>query len=298
MAIRKMVKIDQEKCNGCGQCVPKCAEGALAIVKGKARLVKESYCDGLGACLGECPQGAIAIEEREAEEFNLIEQSSHMAELDQQPANVSAAASPVRAASQGAACPSSGGRGAQGPVRGTHGQDARATVRHFGGCPGSRARQFARKDPATGSMATASGAGAACGVSGSPSALNHWPVQLALLPLEAPFYQDTELVLSADCASYALGDFHARLLKGRALAIACPKLDDVEPYLDKLAEILRRNTIRGLVLVHMEVPCCGGIVRLARQAVRRSGRTLPARDVTVGVGGEVLRDELEVLGGE
>jgi hypothetical protein len=156
--------------------------------------------------------------------------------------------------------------------------------------------QFDRKT-AAGATAT-SGGDTSPGTGSAPSALNHWPVQLALLPLEAPFYQNTELVLAADCASYALGDFHARLLKGRALAIACPKLDDVEPYVDKLAEILRRNAIRGLVLVHMEVPCCGGIVRLAHEAVRRSGRTLPARDVVVGVRGKILSDELEVLGGK
>jgi hypothetical protein len=128
------------------------------------------------------------------------------------------------------------------------------------------------------------------------SALGHWPVQLALLPLEAPFYRDTELVLAADCVAFAMGDFHQRLLAGRALGIACPKLDDIEPYVDKLAEILRRNTIRGLVVAHMQVPCCGGIVYLAEEAARRSGRTIPARDVTVGIGGDILRDDLTVLG--
>ena len=275
MAIRKIVKIDQEKCNGCGACVPNCAEGALAIIGGKARLVKESYCDGLGACLGECPQGAITIEDRDADEFDQAEVQEHLAAS-------AAAASPAPATGQGAARPSSPTRTAHGPVP--------PVASHSGGCPGSRAMQFARRGPAAGSVAPEAGSAA--------SALYHWPVQLALLPLEAPFYQDTELVLSADCAAYALGDFHARLLKGRALAIACPKLDDVEPYVDKLAEILRRNAIRGLLLVHMEVPCCGGIVRLAHEAVRRSGRTLPARDVTVSVGGEILSDEMEVLGGE
>ena len=270
MAIRKVVKIDEEKCNGCGQCVPGCAEGALAVIGGKVRLVKESYCDGLGACLGECPQGAITLEEREADQFSLAEVEARMAAAG-------ATTGHVREAAAGQGCPSS------------HGSAAGAT---HGGCPGSRMMQFAR--PAAKAPA-GSGVGEA---TGSASALGHWPVQLALVPVEAPFYQDSELVLAADCASYAMGDFHGRLLKGRALAIACPKLDDMEPYVDKLAEILRKNRIRGLVVVHMEVPCCGGIVRLAHEAVRRSGRTLPARDVTVGVSGEVLADELEVLGGE
>ncbi len=269
MAIRKMVKIDEEKCNGCGACVPGCAEGALAIVDGKARLVKDSYCDGLGACLGECPQGAISIEEREAAEFDPAEVERHLA---------AAGTAAHRAPPATSAAPAAARL-----------QDA-GTTGHHGGCPGSRMMQFSRKSaPTPGDAPTTSAA--------AQSALNHWPVQLALLPIEAPFYQDTELVLSADCAAFALGDFHARLLKGRALAIACPKLDDVEPYLDKLTEILRRNRVRGLVLVHMEVPCCGGIVRLAHEAARRSGRTIPARNVTVSVSGEVLSDELEVLGG-
>lgn len=276
MAVRKIVKIDEEKCNGCGLCVPNCAEGALAVINGKARLVKESYCDGLGACLGECPQGAITIEEREADAFDETEVETHLAV-----AAVSAATG--QAASQGAACPSSSSR------------PGGSAAPHFGGCPGARMMQFDRKpSPA----AAPSGAPASADRGGAPSALGHWPVQLALLPLQAPFYQNTELVLAADCASFAMGDFHARLLKGRALAIACPKLDDVEPYVDKLAEILRRNTIRGLVLVHMEVPCCGGIVWLAREAVRRCGRAIPARDVTISVRGEILSDELTVLDGE
>jgi len=160
-------------------------------------------------------------------------------------------------------------------------------------CPGARMMQFAsRPQPAAAGATPAADAG-----SPAPSALGHWPVQLALVPLEAPFYKDAELVLSADCAAYALGDFHALLLRGRALAIACPKLDDLSPYVDKLAEILRRNAVRGLVVVHMEVPCCGGLVRLAEQAAELSGRAIPVRDVTVGLRGEILRDRLTIPGG-
>jgi Pyruvate/2-oxoacid:ferredoxin oxidoreductase delta subunit len=289
MAIRKMVKIDEEKCNGCGACVPGCAEGALAIVDGKARLVKESYCDGLGACLGECPQGAISIEERDAAEFDPAAVERHLAGGGAAAHPAPLATSPAPAAARLFGAGAAAGRAAPSPSA-TQGREAPAAA-HHGGCPGSRMMQF-RRPPAP---AATSDAPPTSGP--AQSALNHWPVQLALLPVEAPFYQDAELVLSADCAAFALGDFHSRLLRGRALAIACPKLDDVAPYVDKLTEILRRNRVRGLVLVHMEVPCCGGIVRLAHEAARRSGRTIPARDVTVSVSGEILSDELEVLGG-
>ncbi len=251
MAVRKIVKIDEEKCNGCGQCESNCAEGALRIIDGKARLLKEEYCDGLGACLGACPQDAITVEERESEAFDQAAVEEHIARSDKP--NVA------------------------------HAEPA------AGGCPGSRAMQFKR--PAAEKSGPAAGVGG-----GGAGELGHWPVQLALVPVEAEFYQDAELVLTADCAAYAMGDFHRRFLHGRAVAIACPKLDDLSPYVEKLAEILRRNRIRGLVLVRMEVPCCGGIVRLGQEAAARSGRVLPVREVTVGVDGEVRSDVLSVAG--
>jgi len=252
MTVRKIVKIDEAKCNGCGQCESKCAEGALRIIDGKARLMKEEYCDGLGACLGTCPQDAITVEERESEAFDQAAVEAHLAPSSKP--NV-----------------------------------AHAAEHAAGGCPGSRAMQFKR--PAaekSGPAAESSG--------GGESALGHWPVQLALVPVVAEFYQDAELVLTADCAAYAAGDFHRRFLKGRAVAIACPKLDDLSPYVEKLAEIFRRNRIRGLVLIRMEVPCCGGIVRLGQEAAVLSGRVLPIREVTLGVDGEVRSDELSVAG--
>jgi NAD-dependent dihydropyrimidine dehydrogenase PreA subunit len=248
MAVRKIVKIDEAKCNGCGQCESNCAEGALQIIDGKARLLKEEYCDGLGACLGTCPQGAITVEERDSEAFDQAAVEVHMKQA--------------------------------GVV--THGPEHAA-----GGCPGSRAMQFKRPAAENSGQEKVSGGG---------SELGHWPVQLALVPVEAEFYQDAELVLTADCAAYAAGDFHRRFLKGRAVAIACPKLDDLSPYVEKLAEILRRNRIRGLVLIRMEVPCCGGIVRLGQEAAARSGRVLPIREVTLGVDGEVRSDVLSVAG--
>ena len=297
MAVRKIVKIDESKCNGCGQCVPGCAEGALAVIDGKARLLKETYCDGLGACLGECPQGAITIEDREAAQFDAAAAEAHVAALAAGQGAARAAGRTERGMGVPpmSSAPSERTKSQGQDASGTHGQDARATV--GGGCPGSRMMQFARRGAATGGSAQDSGAAPAGQRPAVESALGQWPVQLALVPIEAPYYEDTELVLTADCAAYALGDFHERFLRGRSVAIACPKLDDVSPYVEKLAEILRRNTIRGLVVVHMEVPCCGGIVRLAEEAARRSGRSLPVRDVMIGLQGETLSDRLMVMGG-
>lgn len=277
MATRKIVKIDDQKCDGCGACIPNCVEGALVIVDGKARLVKDSYCDGLGACLGVCPQGAITIEERAAEAFDEAAVAARTSASDL------CAGSP----SDEAAAPTEAGHDAQDvPARAPC---ATAPTGRPTGCPGMRMMTFAPAAPATSADENSPSA--------RPSALGHWPVQLSLLPIEAPFFQETELVLMADCVAYALADVHDRFLRGRALAIACPKLDDVSPYVDKLAEILRTNTIRGLVLVHMEVPCCGGIARMAREAAARCGRPIPARDVMVSVRGDILSDELTVLEG-
>ena len=274
MPVRKIVRIDQEKCNGCGQCIPGCAEGALALVDGKATIVKDTYCDGLGACLGECPTGAISIIGREAPDFDEAAAVQHVTTLQGGRRNMVADRAndpPTQAACATVAPPA--GRS---------------------GCPGMRTMEFQHTEPsADGGPAlypnTAHGP--------ARSALRHWPIQLALLPLEAPFFEDRELVIAADCTAFALPQLSPDLLAGRTLAVFCPKLDDTRPYAEKLTEILRRNSIRGLVLVHMEVPCCGGIVALAHQAAEQCGRVLPVRDITVGCRGEILADELAVVGG-
>lgn len=239
MAVRKIVRIDEEKCDGCGQCIVNCPEGALKIVDGKARVVKESYCDGLGACIGTCPVDAITIEEREAEAFDEAAVKRHMAEAEE----------------KRAACP---------------------TVQH--GCPGSAVRQMER----------ASGIGSAG--SGSPSQLAHWPVQLTLVPPNAPFFKNADLLLVADCAPFAMADFHARFLRGRALAVGCPKLDDPQAYVDKLGAILKQSSPRSLTIVHMEVPCCTGLCRIAQMAMEHAPREIPVREVTVSVDGRVIAD--------
>ncbi|MBN2584760.1 MAG: ferredoxin [Planctomycetes bacterium] len=272
MSVRSIVRIDEARCNGCGLCIPNCAEGALTLVDGKARLVKESYCDGLGACLGTCPQDAISVEQREADDFDDL--------------------AVVAARGVGArrhAALASGGKAHEAPASPCATGPA---APRGGGCLGMRVMEFAAAPSAVEAGPATTGGGRAKTAAGS---LGHWPVQLSLLPLEAPFFQDRELVIAADCTAFAAPLLLGELLGGRAVAVGCPKLDDAAAYADKLTEILRRNAVRGLVLVHMEVPCCGGIVALAREAARRSGRTLPVRDIMVGCRGEVLRDTLGIL---
>ncbi|MBE0481029.1 MAG: 4Fe-4S binding protein [Dehalococcoidia bacterium] len=234
LSVRKMVRIDEEKCDGCGACVPACAEGALEITDGKARLVSETYCDGLGACLGECPRGAISIEEREVEPFN-EEAARHHVE-----------------------------------------SKARAAAVLPCGCPGSAVTEFHRAKEA---------ACAPCAAQ-SPSMLSHWPVQLALVPPSAPFLQDADVVLAADCVPFACADFHRDFLGDHALLVACPKPDDYEAQLRRLTEILAKSRIRSLKVVHMDVACCYGLKKMAAEAVRLSGKDIPLEEVTMSIRGE------------
>ncbi len=232
---RKIIEIDEEKCTGCGECVDSCIEGAIQIVNGKAKLVKDSYCDGLGACLKDCPEGALTIEERDVEPFDEKATKKHV--------ESAAHARPKPCA-----------------------------------CPGTMTRQIERRP----------GAAAAEGVA---SELTQWPVQLTLVSPEAPYFQDANLLLVADCVPFAMGDFHARFLRGRAVAVGCPKLDDPGFYVEKLAEILKHSAIKSLTVVHMEVPCCFGLRRIADQALAASGKDIPLRDVTIGIDGEVRSEE-------
>lgn len=258
---RKIVKIDEDKCNGCGLCVPSCAEGAIQIVDGKARLVADKLCDGLGACLGDCPLDAITIEEREADEFDEAAVDVHLQEIGRP------------------------------PLAPGHAHHHSASAPHGGGCPSAQVRSFT--PPAGGGcpsvrlMALDRPAEAARPASGpAPSRLAQWPIQLHLVPPSAPFLQEADVLLAADCAPFAYADFHEELLKGKALLIACPKLDDTGPYLDKLTAMIQHSRIRSLTVVHMEVPCCSGLIHLARQAVARSGREIPLETVRIGIRGD------------
>lgn len=259
--MRNIVKIDESKCDGCGACIVSCAEGAIAIIDGKARLVGENLCDGLGNCLGRCPRDAITVEQRAADDFDEQAVQRHLAV-----APAAAVAPPVGHAHGG--CP-----GAAMQLLGFGAAPA-------GGCPGTMARQL--KAPR---QAVTEGPGTA------ESQLTHWPVQLALVPTTGPIWQEADVLIAADCVSFAMADFHQRLLAGRTLAIACPKLDDVEPYIVKLAAIFAHNTIRSVTVAHMEVPCCMGLVFAVKDALAKSGRTdLPLREVTISVEGRIKSD--------
>ncbi|NPV70426.1 MAG: 4Fe-4S binding protein [Firmicutes bacterium] len=264
---RKIVRIDEEKCDGCGLCEPSCAEGALRIIDGKARLVGDRYCDGLGACLGECPRGAITIEEREAEEFD------------------GKAVDELHTATRGPGTQVTGGRSPGGQAS-CPGSAAQAGAELPCGCPGTSVRVIERT---TGDANRSTGGG-----SGAPevSELRQWPVQLALVPPGAPYLKGADILVAADCVPFAFPGFHRRFLKGRAVLVGCPKLDDAEAYVAKLAEIIARAVPRALTVVHMEVPCCFGLSRIVTGAVRRSGVAVPVLDVTVGAEGAIEREEI------
>lgn len=235
-AIRKIVKIDEEKCDGCGVCIPACAEGALRIIDGKAKLIDEKYCDGIGACLGECPQGAITIEEKVADEFNEQAVKLHL-ERDEH------------------------------------------TIQELPcGCPSVTVTQFERND--TEYLASVE-------VKNQQSMLSHWPIQLKLVPPGAPFLQGADVVLAADCAPFTYAGFHQDFLKNHSLLIACPKLDDSQAHLMKLTDILSHSSVKSLTVVIMEVPCCSGLVLMAKQAIQLSGKNIPLKEVTIGIKGKL-----------
>ena len=234
--LRKLVKIDEDKCNGCGACIISCAEGALKIIDGKAKLISEKYCDGLGNCL-DCPQGAITIQEREAEDFDEAAVEEHL-------------------------------------------QTEEAEDKQPRGCPSANVRQFEKP------------AGAAAPVVEKPksvakSRLGHWPVQLTLVPPAAPFLKGADVVLAADCVPFTYAGFHQDFLEeNTALLVACPKLDNFPAHQAKLNEILKQSGIKSLTVLHMEVPCCSGLVHMAKQAILASGNVVPFRDITIGIRGE------------
>lgn len=251
--IRKIIHIDRDKCNGCGQCVDACHEGAIQLVDGKAQLVSDIYCDGLGDCIGSCPMDAIRIEEREAAEFDPAAVSARLGEKDD--AGVGEAS---------AGCPS-------------------------GGCPGLRAFRIFEDGagPGTPAAKAVPTIPAAAESGGNEVRLTHWPVQLHLVPVNAPWWDGAELLLAADCVLAAYPDFREKLLAGRTLVMACPKLDDTSPYIDKLAAILRENRIRSVTVARMTVPCCGGIVRIIEEACARAEWEKPVTITVIEPDGSV-----------
>lgn len=261
MALRKIVRIDEELCDGCGECVLSCAEGAIQIIDGKAKLIRDDYCDGLGACLGECPQGALSIEERDAPDFDEAAVETHLAKAGRDEPSTSVQ-KPVFS-----------------PLPNGHGP--------AGGCPSARLLD----------LSAPSGAPSAPRSERSTSALSHWPVKLKLVPPGAPFLRGANLLLAADCAPFALANFHSQLLEEHAVVIGCPKFDDYVEAKAKLTEFLRSSELESLTVVTMEVPCCFGYWKMAMEAATEAGvlGSLPIKQVVIGVRGEVLETrELEV----
>jgi ferredoxin len=260
---RNIIIIDEEKCNGCGQCVIGCAEGAIQLIDGKAKLVSEVYCDGLGACIGECPVGALTLSECEVAEYDQSAVDKHLASIGRAPHAAPAATHPEpplhRHAPQPQGCPGSLARSLHQPA---------ATVSPVG-CPGSSASTPAPR-----------------------SALGNWPIQFSLLPVNAPYLERASLLMAADCTAFAYPDFHRRFMKGKVAIIGCPKLDDAGAYRQKLAQVIQANYIEFIHVVYMEVPCCGGLVRLVQEAVADSGHKVPVKLTKISIDGSILEESV------
>ena len=233
---RKIIKIDQEKCNGCGLCAAACHEGAIGMVEGKAHLLREDYCDGLGDCLPACPTGAITFEVREAPAYD---------------AAAVEAAKAAKAAKAGGTLPC--------------------------GCPGSQSRSIQRTPCAAPSVPAAP----------EESQLSQWPVQIKLVPVNAPYFDGAKLLVAADCTAYAYAAFHRDFIRGRITLVGCPKLDEGD-YADKLTEILRSNDIKSVTVVRMEVPCCGGLENAVKRALQNCGKLIPWQVTVISTDGRIL----------
>ena len=257
--LRKIIHIDEDKCIGCGLCVDACHEGAIAMVDGKARLMRDDYCDGLGDCLPSCPTDAISFVEREAAPYDEAAVAAHLA------------------------------------TRNNNGMSGSAPAAPHGGCPGSRSRSLdGAPAPAASAPATRTAAPAADNAdplatiaAALPNRLAQWPCQIKLVPVQAPYYQGRGLLIAADCTAFACASFHERFMSGNFTIIGCPKRDEGSQT-DKLAAILAANDITSVTVARMEVPCCGGLERAAAEACAQSGKDIPFEVVTFAVNGDVI----------
>jgi Pyruvate/2-oxoacid:ferredoxin oxidoreductase delta subunit len=289
MAKREIITIDEEKCNGCGSCVPGCPEGALQIIDDKARLISDLFCDGLGACIGDCPEDAISIIEREAEPYdelrvmeNIVKQGentikAHLEHLKNHGETVFLKQATDYLEENGIDNPLEK-EVKVGQAAGTEASKDKLPC----GCPGSKVmdlRDDDRTDTASGDT----------GVK-QKTELRQWPVQIHLVPVNAPYFDNAELLIAADCVPFAYANFHRELLKGKILLVGCPKLDDAGFYKDKITEILKENNIKSVTIAHMEVPCCFGLVKLVNEALADSGKDIPVDDITIKVNGEIRED--------
>ncbi|MCM8797761.1 MAG: 4Fe-4S binding protein [Candidatus Omnitrophica bacterium] len=278
MAKRKIIKIDEKKCTGCGLCIPNCPEGALQIIDGKARLISDLFCDGLGACIGHCPQGAITIEEREAERYeerkvmeNVVKQGknvikAHLVHLREhgQMEYLKEAIAYLKE------------KNIEIPLR-----EELEMEEHMHGCPGARMMDFREKRQEVNASSDK-----------RASELRQWPIQLHLVSAQASYYEKADVLLAADCVAYTYGDFHKDFLKGKSLAIACPKLDKgQEVYVEKIKSLIDDARINTLTVMIMQVPCCYGLVTLAKQAAEKAKRKIPIKSIVVSLQGEILSEE-------
>lgn len=236
---RKIIRIDEDLCTGCGECVPDCAEGSLQIIDGKARLVADKLCDGLGACLGSCPTGALTIIEREADDFDEAAVEEFLAQKKKQTTST-------------------------------------------GGCPSASLKMHNSATP--------------CQVGNMPgsqtgSALSHWPIQIRLIPPSAPFLENCDLLVAADCTAFSYASFHKDFLQGKIIMMGCPKFDDAQMYVDRFSDILRQKTIQSLTILIMEVPCCSSMLNIIKAAKENANSSVPVRQVVISTQGQILYDQ-------
>ncbi len=249
---RKIIEIDEEKCNGCGLCIPNCHEGALQIVNGKAKLVNEVYCDGLGNCLGHCPEDAIRVVEKEVKDFDFKATNKHLKEISKDELK-------------------------ENPLeKSCRGNEIKPDLPC--GCPGTMERDLKKEEMTGGNNKTE-----------VVSQLQHWPIQLRLLTPNAACFQDADLLIAADCVGFTNPNFHNQLLKGKTLVIGCPKLDDIEEYKEKIKAIIKCNDLNTITVATMEVPCCHGLYQAVEEALDESGKRITLKKVVVGVDGKVIK---------
>lgn len=284
MAKRNIIKIDEKKCNGCGLCIPNCPEGALRIIDGKARLISDLFCDGLGACIGHCPEGAISIVEREASEYderkvmeNIVRQGKnvikahliHLKEHNEENYYNQAVEYlkekgieiPLESESEKEFCTS-------------------ANINSYSSCPGSKVEDLRKAEDNKSKKDKV--------ILKGESQLRQWPVQIMLVPPNAPYFDNADLLIAADCVPFSYPDFHEHFLKGKILLVGCPKLDDAEYYLEKITQILKINNINSVTCVHMEVPCCFGIINIVKRAISQSGKNIPLEEVNISIKGKKI----------
>ena len=295
--VRKIINIDEEKCNGCGICATACHEGAIDIIDGKAKLVRENYCDGLGDCLPNCPTGAISFVEREAPEYDdaAVKKTQEEKREEAKKMTVEEIMQIEDENERRKLMMAKMKEEGEGPFSGHHGMHGHQE----GGCPGARAMSLSRENQPSANTSGCPGARSEALINNSAlgrqeaapgravNRLEQWPCQIKLVPTEAPFFDGAKLLIAADCTAYAYANMHEDLMRGKTTIIGCPKLDDID-YSEKLTEIIKNNDIREVTIVRMEVPCCGGLEMATKNALQGSGKFIPWQVVTLSRDGRVL----------